>query len=247
MRGLTKERGAERERLIWQGIVDYANNDFTSPESSLEQLKALISRCLGELVIDISYCERWRDVLEVKSGATRDRKKQLEESLRFWALNYQPDFKNLLVWLCIPKANHHLSKAAIEFLQKGCEGISWSIGPNYDFDENGENESAPVFFVPSVSSCWSIVSPVCLFLRDRIWQFQEGELTLSQAMPIRICDNPGCGRFKLPERQREACYCSGKCRSADHQSQKAPQDKAEYMASYRKRSPNAKAKKRGVK
>ena len=238
-----KKRGTERERLIWQGIVDYANGDFTSPESSLEPLKILLSRCMGELELGSG----WREVIEVQRGATRDRKKQMEESLRYWAAHHHSDLKKVLLWLSAPRENGSLGEAAVQLLQKHTEGISWALGPTYaEFDETGAN-GVPAFYYRHLSSCWSIMSAICAFLCNRIDQFQDGDLDLLEAIPVRICDRPGCGRFKLPERQRDACYCSNKCRSADHQSQKSPQEKAEYMASYRKRPLTVKAKKRGVK
>ncbi len=78
------------------------------------------------------------------------------------------------------------------------------------------------------------MSPICKFLVDRIRQFQDGELDLAEAIPIRICDRPGCGRFKLPKRQTDKCFCSGTCRSADYQSNRPPKSKRDYMREYRK-------------
>jgi hypothetical protein len=223
-----KERGAERERLIWQGIVDYANTDFTQSKSALRQLTMLIGACVFELGI--------RDITEVERLA-RERQIQMEESVRFWAAKYQPEFNKVLLWLTAPRKHSAFGTKAIQFLQQHSNGIGWVLEPTYERFDATENDGIPVFYFKHVSSCASIMAPICAFLCERIEQFQDGGRKLLEAIPIRVCDRPGCGRFKLPTRQKDKCYCSGKCRSADHQSQKSPQEKADYMADYRKRPP----------
>ena len=238
MRRVRSERGAKRERLIWQDIVDYANADFASSKSATKQLTKLIENGLIELEM--------RDISEVECLA-KDRQIQTEESVRLWAVKHQPDFKKVLLWLCAPREHGALAPNAIQLLQQHSNGIRWKIEPTNDNFDATEKDGIPVFYFKHVARCVSIMAPICVFLCERIEQFQDGGRELREAIPIRVCDRPGCGKFKLPERQKEKCYCSGKCRSADHQSQKSLQEKAEYMAMYRKLPPTVKPKKRGAK
>jgi hypothetical protein len=218
-------RKEKRERLVWQGIIDYANADFTSSKSATKQLTKLIENGLTELEM--------RDIAEVKSLA-RERQIPMEESARLLAVKYQPDFKKVLLWLTTPGQQSVLGAGAIQFLQRHSSNIKWVLeATDEEFDATGEN-GTPAFYNKRVLSCDSIMAPICAFLFDRIDQFQDGGRDLLEAIPIRICDRPNCGRFKLPERQRDVCYCSGKCRSAHFQSQKDPTEKAEKMREYRK-------------
>ncbi len=74
---------------------------------------------------------------------------ELNDSLRFWAMSYQPEFRNLPMWLCAPNKNRDLGPSAVQFLHANNEGIAWNIDfANDNFDETG-NDGYPIFSGPS--------------------------------------------------------------------------------------------------
>jgi hypothetical protein len=177
---------------------------------------------------DDSLC----DIDEVATYAHRGHT-SVEKSLEHWAMRYQPEFRDLLTWLCSPAAHSDLGSDAARLLHLHNEGLSVLIDDaNDNFDETG-NDGYPIFFWPSLNHCESILSPICRFLVDRIWRFQEGDLPLKDAIPIRICERTGCNRFKLPKRRKRTCFCSDRCRSASYQSKRPRKQKSEYMRQYR--------------
>jgi hypothetical protein len=172
-------------------------------------------------------------VVQEVAQYSRDTGRTEYESLRFWAIYYQPELRKVLAWLAEPQSNRDLGPEAVRFLQAHSAGISWNIDEaNDNFDETG-NDGAPIYFWPSLGCCQSVMSPLCRFLVDRIWEFQEGELDLREAIPLRTCGRRGCHRFKVPERQKDKCFCSDACRAIEHQNQKSSEEKAAYMRKYR--------------
>ena len=98
---------------------------------------------------------------------------------------------------------------------------------NVDFHEGNQ-----IFFWPILEKCSSIMSPICRFLVDQIWQFQEGHLTLRETIPVQICEREGCGNFTLAERVGRKRFCSNQCRALAYQGSR--EDWNEYMRNYRK-------------
>jgi hypothetical protein len=246
-----KLQAQSKRREIWQGIVDYVNADFSKDaEKALRSLEKLVGTCEGlSGVWEESGINLWAQIEEVRvirANAKGEEEEAWMASIRLSAMRHQDELRKVLTWICAPKENVDLAHDAVDFLQRGCDGISWRLDFNNEFDEAGE-DGYPIFFFRFLERCESVVSPVCVFLRDRLWEFQEGDLPLTEAVPIRMCANPGCGRFKLPERDRTPCYCSGRCRSAHFQRNKSADDKAERVRGYRKLPPTVKTTKRGGK
>jgi hypothetical protein len=217
------------DRWIWQELVNYANADVAADQKALDGLEALVNYCIKTRGVGYDS----RNIDEVSYWA-EETGRELEDSFRYWAVFYQPEFKNLLRWLCAPNEHLDLGRPAVQFLQRHREGLVVDLGfPNNEFDETGER-GYPIFFWESIVSCASIMSPICDFLVERIRRFEEGEIALREAIPIRICDRAGCNKFKLPERQKDRCFCSSACRATDYQSKRLPEQRAAYMRNYRK-------------
>jgi len=219
-----------RTRLIWRDIAEYANADLASNKRAVGKIKMLIGNCLDWLGVPV---DRLLDIDEIATYA-REHHTTDETALRHWAIRYQPEFRKVLTWLCSPVAHSNLGTDAARLLHLHNEGLSLDIDfANDKFDETG-NDGSPIFFFPALNSCESILSPICRFLVDHIWRFQEGDLPLRDAIPIRICARTGCNQFKLPERRKQTCFCSDRCRSASYQSKRPRGQKSAYMRQYRK-------------
>lgn len=213
-----------KRRNIWREIVEYANGD-TASDATWKSLKALFLQCLNDASYKLSDINEV-DAQSVESDTT------VEEAFRILAKRDHAAVRNLLTWLCRPKERSDLAPKAVEFLQENNSGLTWDL---YDVsDRAATNNSHPIFFSVSVRVCASIMNPICKFLIDRIREFQEGELTLREAIPIRMCEKKDCDKFKLPERQKATCYCSNSCRSAAHQSKRLRSHKAAGMRRYSK-------------
>ena len=214
--------------MIWQGIAAYANAPKFD-DAVVKVLRNLIVRCLASVWVkppDLSTIEEVKNHSK-HSGIT------IEDSLLFWAAKYQTELRNLLKWLCDDDVYGRLGPGALRTLQTHSRGLALSIqDANYHIEENG-NEGYSVWLWRALDRCETLLSPICQFLVDCIFSFQEG-LSYRKAIPIRICDRPGCGRFKLPERQRARCYCSDRCRSAEFQSNRPVEKKRKYMREYRR-------------
>lgn len=246
MKRLGKSRTArphKPSRAIWQGIVDYANANLESDQGAARSLGGLVVYCFNRL--GIGGFENVVKIFEIGYG-NEERGLTIEESLAYWGSHYQPAFRRLLMWLCDPSKHLELSSQAAQFLQKMIEGLEISVEkPNFVIISGNERIPAdppnlrlylkykPLFVLPTLRSCASIMSPIGRFLVDQILRFQDGEISLKEAIPIRVCYRVGCGRFKLPKRYRDLCFCSSRCRSAYHQSKKSREEKNASMRKWR--------------
>lgn len=227
-RRLSKLPRQQLAQRIWQGIVEFANADFASDTNAPKRLGGLVSGCLDWFG---SGPNPLTTVVEEINRYVTTEKATEEDAIRFWGAQYQQELREVLTWLTAPKQHRDLGAKVMRFLQENDRGLSFDISdPNYEFDESG-NDGYPIFFWPSLHRCDSIMSPICKFLIARMWQFQEHDSALSEAIPIRLCERQGCNKFKLPQRQRARCFCSDKCRARSHQEKT---DWAAYMREYRK-------------
>ena len=161
---------------------------------------------------------------------------------------YQPQLRRFLTWMCEPQKHPDLSTEAINFLAKHARGVD--IRPDYsdaNFDENSPGYSA-VYYYKTVQY-QSVMSPICKFIFDRIERYHdwldripvkkvkrhrdnEDEIAREKAIPIRICERPGCGRFLIPQRIGRKKFCSKKCLVA--QPGRTGKENKDYMWLYRR-------------
>jgi hypothetical protein len=161
---------------------------------------------------------------------------------------YQPQLRRFLTWMCEPQKHPDLSTEAINFLAKHARGVDIRPG---DSDANFDDSSAdynPVYYHKTVQY-QSVMSPICKFIFDRIERYHdwldripgkkvkrhrdnEDEIAREKAIPIRICDRPGCGRFLIPQRIGRKKFCSKKCLVA--QPGRTGKENKDYMWLYRR-------------
>jgi hypothetical protein len=228
-----QKRANKRVQRIWQGLVQLVNADSGEFTSKFQkQAQSLVFDCLewstGLVEDDLSIFE------DVARQSERQKDETIEDAFLSMVARYLPDIRAVLAWLSSPDKEKSLAQQAVYFLQKHSAGVEWSLGiGNEDFDESGDH-GQPVLFWPELNRCESIAGPICKFLAERMWRFQEGELSLIEAIPIRKCDRVGCSKFKLPKRRKNRCFCSAACRSADYQSNLPLEFKRKKMRDYRK-------------
>jgi hypothetical protein len=228
-----KLRETEERSRVWRELVKYANGSDDPDEGSLNALRAAFFLSQRELPIEIPL----QDVSEVHRY---QKAKQIseEESFRFWATKYLPDFRKLLTWLCLPNerpvpgSSFGFPSTPAQFLQAHSSSVRWDFEHSYeDFDETGEN-GYPIFLWATSNGCDSIMGPICKFILERIWQFQEGPLRLHEAIPIRICEREGCGKFLVPARADRKKFCSKECLQLSHPPRSGDENR-DYMRVYR--------------
>ena len=235
-RGLEPQSQLRKERgwRIWEALVRYANS---GEPGELEQA----FNESAELIPLIPIAPRIVDVDEVREYAGSTKDEAIKAALRYWAEQYHSVFRSALTWLCRPDKHPELADNAAQFLWRHSEGMRWGLKyANHKFDETG-NEGDPIFLWPMLEHCRSIMSPICRFLIDRIWEFQEGRLALQEAIPLQICERDGCGNFTLAERQGRKRFCSDRCRALAYQGSR--DDWNAYMRKYRKLRKRQKGKK----
>jgi hypothetical protein len=226
-----KLRSEERNRLVWEALVRYANT--AKPPALAEAFERSAS------TIPVGYMLRLKDVDEVREiGKDLSQGVEVTDTQRallgvvVLAPRYHEAFRRVLSWLSAPKKNSALARDAGKFLGGFSAELKWTLrDANDEFDETGE-EGYPIFLWPNVEHCRSILSPICQFILDRIWEFQEGGTELKEAIPIEVCEREGCGNFTLPERRGRRRFCSDKCRALAFQRSRG--DWNEYMRKYRK-------------
>ncbi len=196
----------------------------------------------------MGYILRLGDVEELREiGKTLTEDVELNDSERALiavvalAPRYHTDLRRVLTWLSAPEKNSDLASSSGKFLWDFGAELKWNLrDSNHEFDQTGES-GYPIFLWPNVERCRSILSPICQFILDRIWEFQEGDTELRDAIPIQICEREQCGNFTMPKRQGRKRFCSDQCRALAFQGSRT--DWNDYMRKYRKvRAQKAKAK-----
>jgi hypothetical protein len=167
---------------------------------------------------------------------------------------YQPQLRRFLIWLCEPQTHPELRIEAVDFLAKHARGVDVSLEySEVNFDENSSYYCAS-YYTKAVQY-QSVMSPICKFIFDRIERYHEwldripgkkikryraneDEIAREKAIPIRLCEKPGCGKFMLPQRTGRKRFCSQQC-CGDSQPGRIGEENKDYMWVYRleKRSP----------
>jgi hypothetical protein len=173
------------------------------------------------------FLESFSDVRATAGrGAGQNYSKALLLSFPLLCTKYQPDLKRLLTWLCAPQQHKDLSSEAITFLGNQARGVD--TRPDFsdaNFDENTRGH-CPFYYWKTVQY-QSLMSPICQFIFDRIERYQDwldriprypdeklkddDENEREKAVPIRMCERPGCGKFLVPQRVGRKRFCSKTC------------------------------------
>src|ERR1700726_3634879 len=135
MKQMTKLRSASADpRLIWQGIVDYANADLPGSAEAIAAVEKLAQRGLG-------------------AGSLSAR----GETFKKQAIHYQPPLRKLLYWLCRPtektlipieelSGRPPLMVHPVEFLNSELHGSSGRLNAvESNFDEDS-SDCFPFYF-----------------------------------------------------------------------------------------------------
>jgi hypothetical protein len=220
---LHRKRELERGRRIWKGMAQLANADLVADKKFLEELPALILRCSDWTVAEGERLRGFSEVVRYSEEQNESR----EEAVQFWARYYQNEFRSLLTWLTAPDKHSQLRVKAIEFLNIYGHGIRWNLD---DEPDTNLDESSAAYF-PVLYQRWveydSIMSPVCEFILDQIERFHSGD-QYAEAIPLRLCQRPECGKFIVPERTGRKRFCSDLCCALFYENKKPREERTDY-------------------
>ena len=241
--GVPDEQDANR--LIWHGIVRYANadlNDAACVAEAFLAFQAFSTLCVIRLhdpfdtaaLSDLPF----DDLESVTTEQTLATFEGFFDACCHQLSTLHSEFRTMLMWLTDPNVCSRAQRnQAIKFLlEHGGEGtIRFDVSANDTFDDSGD-KGAPFFYWKSVRGYRTIFSPVAKFILDRLEQYHADEkrsrLTLSEAVPLLCCKRLGCRRFAVL-RRRTKDFCSASCRTLYRQEAK-PEEHAAYQRKYRK-------------
>jgi len=229
-------------RLIWHGIVQYANADLsdgTGLGEAFLAFQAFTTLCLVRernpmdtiVVSDLPF----GDLEELTQGRTLETFEEFFDACCGQLSRLHPQFRTMLSWLADPRAAAQGNQAT-EILSEhaGNGAIELDLSPNDDFDDTGKR-GAPFFYWKTVRRYRTILSPVSKFILDRIERYHADEkrdrLTLSEAIPLFMCKRPTCRRFAVLRRTTRN-FCSASCRTLYRQESR-PEEHAAYQRKYR--------------
>ena len=229
----------DRARLIWAGLVRFANEKFEGHVLGVDAtlaLRATIALCvhgsqeLEELQGSVYGLEFFEDVYRLQKMM----KISVEDIFSSIALKLQPQLRGLLSWIADPnRMGPAQRRAALSFLlDHGEQELArYDFDPNDEFDDMG-NVGYPLFYWKRPRSFETVMAPIARFIFERLEQYNEGELPLDEAVPIVLCKREGCGNFSVSQRKTKD-FCSASCRTRNRQKEK-PEEHAAYMRRYRK-------------
>jgi hypothetical protein len=229
----------DRARLIWAGLVRFANENFKGKALSVDValgLRATIALCvhgnerLEEVEGSVYKLEFFEDIYQIQ----RATKVSTEDAFSIVALELHPKMRGLLAWVADPnRMSPRERRAALEFmLQHGEQELArYDFDPNDEFDDTA-NVGYPLFYWKRARSFETVMAPIARFVFERLEQYHEGDLPLEAAVPIILCRREGCGNFSVSQR-RTKDFCSASCRTRNRQKENA-EAHAEYMREYRK-------------
>ncbi len=229
----------DRARLIWAGLVQFANARFEAHSLGMGvalALRATIALCvqgnqeLEDVQGSVFELEFFDDVDRIQEM----RKISADDAFSTIALELLPQLRQLLAWIADPnRLSLTERRAALSFLlEHGEQELrTCDFDPNDEFDDTG-NAGYPLFYWKRPRSFETVMAPIARFVFDRLEKYNEGELPLDRAIPIVLCKREGCGKFSLGRRKTRD-FCSASCRTLHRQKEK-PEEHAAYMRQYRK-------------
>lgn len=237
--GLPEE--SDRSRLIWTGIVEFANHAGSSsriPKILGMKLRATLVLCTHsdetpfEQRGSVHELECFEDVRRLAQSTSSSP----DEAFLTLAARAHPSFKSMLQWIADPNSCDHAQRVeSLGFLlQQGNEGQArYEYEVNDKFDDTG-NIGYPFFYWKRPEAFETILAPIAKFIFECIEGYHDRGIPLDQATPIVLCRRDGCGRFAISERKTKN-FCSDSCRSLNRQKEKA-EEHAAYMREYRKKN-----------
>jgi hypothetical protein len=208
----------QAKEAVWNLLVNYLNGG---------EAWELVSACANLYRLD--PMGRPSELKEVAAHAAHYGV-SVEQALSSLADGYRARFQNLAKWLAAPLERRTLAVEGVAFLDESGDAGSLQPFDYWRFEGMGEADGAPLYL--GETDFRTIAAPVCRFIRDRVRLYQEGESTLAEAFPVRLCKRDGCPTFFLSER-KGGQYCSDRCRALHHQQQKPSEEKAAYIWLYR--------------
>lgn len=232
-------------RLIWHGIVQFANCDITNPDGICKAFLAFQSfstLCLNRMGEPLEMTGiRDLPFHDLESIAAKTAIATFEEFFDLCCNRLQvlhSPFRRTLQWLINPNNSSRSERdQAIKFLiQHGGDGaIEFGFVSNDNFDDSG-NEGAPYFYWKHGRGFKTILSPVANFILDRLERYQADDeklrLKLSKALPIICCKRLACRRFAILQRSTKD-FCCASCRTL-HRQESRPEEHAKNQRRYRK-------------
>jgi hypothetical protein len=213
-----KSARAEWQLQIWEMLVEYVNAEEGG--ASARAFTALVNAAMdwigGEGLDRYGNMNDLESCRDVEAGA----------SLDTLADRYKADMRSLLTWLA-GRADTTLAARSCEFLMRHGNAI----------ELHWEATTGDTLISEWPESCGSVVSPVCRFIKDAIDGHDLHDEPLRSAIPIALCDRPGCGRFRLVKVSRDAAhvFCSNLCKATFHQAARGKDKNAQLMREYRER------------
>ena len=231
-----KPEETDRGRLIWAGIVEYANLSGLRdriPEFVAMKLTATLFLCThgqpqdqAGSVFDLDPFDDVHDLAK-KTGVSRP------DAFLILAARQHTRFREMLAWVADPNRCDHTQRVrALDFLlEQGNEGrAEYQYEVEDKFDDTG-NVGYPFFYWKHPRSFATILAPLAKFIIERIESYHEKAVPLDEAMPIILCRRKACGMFAISERKTRD-FCSDSCRTLNRQEEKRDEHAA-YMRKYR--------------
>ena len=229
---------SDRGRLVWAGIVEYANFSESSdriPESLGMKLLATLALCThsddqpDEQAGNIHKLEPFDDVYGLAKKLTISS----NDAFLVLAARQHAPFRKMLAWVADPNRCDHAQRVeALNFLlEQGNEGqTNYKYRVEDEFDDTG-NIGYPLFYWKSPCSFSSILTPLARFIIERLELYHQDTIPLDEATPIILCRRKACGRFAISQRKTRD-FCSDSCRTLNRQEEKR-EEHAAYMRRYR--------------
>lgn len=214
----------KRARLIWQGLVRYANAD----QIDLDDLHKTVSMCMP-----------WAAQLSVLSFG--DFVLNNPQVFPKQALEYHVAIRELLAALC--GEPRRLPEEAKKFLMDhGAHVRTFFDEAPFDPDDeehseesnrvwklSGEPKKRPLGIHIRSKNYKDIADPICDFILDELDRMR-GE---NQEVPIFLCQNPLCKRLIMPARVGRGRFCPDRCKSAYHRGEMSQLVPNDYQWLYR--------------
>jgi hypothetical protein len=222
----------QRTKQIWRRLVDYANAlDVESGGGALRDLASLLSECIpwmarteymddvpAMLAVHLNPGALWATIKgrQEPSWMCLKSEQELMDQFRQQALEYQPQVRTLLTWLCDPNQAAEARPLAFHFLLDHTKHIEFQRGdPAYAPKDEESHFGTPVKqwtldgkpksptfelkddFPHRTLTYEDIADPICDFIHREHEAHREP--------PIRICKRPGCGNLVAQFKKKEFC------------------------------------------
>lgn len=202
---------------IWRGLVDYANAlDLELNPGALNNLAQTLFECMpwmagtafDEDVPGMIALLRNREVLFRQVKGKRvwlcfKSEEELANQFRQQAIEYQPQVRQLLMWLSDREQNAQDRPHAFSFLREHMKHIEFARGDPAFAPE--EEEFLYFTLGGDLKDDFPHRTISYKDVADVICDFVQREHEPGRDVPIRICKRPGCGKLVTQFKKREYC------------------------------------------